>query len=1098
MVPLRFTVKIPYAKYEALPQLVELSPKDMARPTITMLDEAIRFYNYPSGGHGGVYADPKHWPLFNIDTIARATNELHAVFKAQLFAMVDRLYTGKDLGSNIKSEKKGSYNLNIHGDRGKICAELFLSADVRNEDKVQLLKRKPQSVYFREFEKLVGETFKLRVLDPGAIEDKIVYQYKNTELQRDRLVKKAIFETAWGGSWIVKPKYIRDRTQVRTWDPQRPIWPYSPREVGPTEALYFCLQSACLEKQRNASYNQSARFLQRTQNPFLQEIRGLCAAVENLLPIYNPLQKRLYLWRQWEKNLDHLAFVFDAAASSRRDAWIEWKTQTATFRRRIKLCGVGAGLPAAIGLIGIIRVYITDLKARVLMTALSDAIGEIYQEISGYTAMGFYEALSSRDSIAPRGAHTVLENHLVGALKYFRTLPFANIREFAPFWVDSPINQQVSEHFHGFHKKPLFSAQQMTRTPSFKKQKPITGDLSFDAFWADYIPRLPVITKEFFTKYLNVPLLHYKNEREYGAELHAQAHVFVAYQLLGKSEEVLHWDLKKHKQKYQTAENPDKGIKKGRFPTFLITDGSNVWGGRNLPHVSHRYGVEFDFDFGPNLIPWPETTFTKWIKTLNKIPKGKDWIKTFLANRLKERKVHRMKVLAVCFTKKRATKSKAKIPNHPPLVFIPLAKHFVYAQIGLLKNKARKEKYFTEKDLYKKTESKFAGTPHFISDGDAQALGLSEYERTDLADQQRLHVGHLAIMMAGPRTMIYASPLIHIRAMYALRRLARRDGLLFLFQIGGSIGALEEYLGAVSGGEAKEPVPELLSAAFFEKGIILSEEPVVEQTGTGAWFLYNYNTDAKYHIEVLSDNETRCLSISFVLPDALIRSINQVVGGVGFGFAPNDHHDHWHVEFHRVNSKGQDNGKEVPYETHLKSTFEKLFPLWCWLGVDLRGFYEYLKDYKIDSRALFKPLHEQRQKLLSCCADYIIDYEKKYGAGRTTVAPTGEQQQYATISKKLCEELFSPFKDGGMLIEPTIKKEYITNKSYLPTALNETIKRSEKIVWGPLISILNRLGVIGQTKLEFVEWQAILERAEFTDGLDFEIDDVIDEESVVV
>lgn len=1070
---LRFILKVPYEEYERWPQFFELSEKDVGRCNINLLDEAIRFYNYPSGGHGGVYADPKDWPLFNPENISKAVDGLHEVLKKSITSMIGHLYT--NITSQIKEEEKKSPKLGLHSERGKLCAELLISPTLRNEKKIKEIRKHPKKVHFREFEKLVVAMYQLRTLRPKEIENHISYQYKNSRLEKGGL-NKALFEPVWGGSWIVKPKYIRDKIEIMAWNPEKPIWPYGPREVGPTEILYFSLQSTLFEKMQKVSYSQSANFLKNSTHPFLREVRSLCKSVEDIMPSYSQEGKSLQIWRQWERNLDYLAFVFDTASNFKDDAWVEWKTEIAIQGRCIEdyPCGVKVGLPAALGLIGFLQAYIADLKARTLMTALSSAIIDIYEETNGYTAMGLYEALTGRASIAPSGEHTVIDKNLVGSLKLWRTLPSANIKNLAPFWFDSEINQGVSKYFKSLLERPLISQKEWEKKPGYKKQKADIGNgISFDDFRDRYIPRYPVITKDFY-KTLSISEKFLKNwfadERLYGARFEAQLHIYVAFQLLQKSREVLDWDW--DKKEYKTSEDP-KVLKKRRFLShFFITAGSFVWGGRKPPHLTHRKGIYFDFIFGPDLVSWPEAKIADYILKLKRDKKGRGYLNKLCSTNPKYqflRKEWKPKALVICYTKRQEGKKAALRTNRPHIVFRPLLRdEIVNVWIRKVKKFCTREKngevpYYSdnEKSIYLQAERQLTGTPHFVKTDDASSEKIVPEvpeEITELADWQRTHAGHLSILLSAPKLIVYASPIVHFRALHAIRQTLKMEGV-FLF----GLDCFDSYMNYLNDPESNK-VPQELIYAFSEIKIPLSDDHRIEVVKENyEWVLTNY--ESKFKLKVSEDR----LDVHWSVPLDLVNCFSELIRYSGFGFLPHNHHNHWHVEYHSGVSKPKSQSESEKFGTLLT----KFKPIWLLLSVDLIPFRDYLSKYKTNDDPLLKEVANEKVTLLRLVEDYIQEFKNRYGNNnKKNLAP--DQIQERTISEKFKEAIFSAFKEDSELIKPTIRKEHIAaaenTRLNLPVSekLKSQIEISETLLFKHLIPEILR--IIKPEDINFVEW----------------------------
>ena len=74
-----------------------------------------------------------------------------------------------------------------------------------------------------------------------------------------------------------------------------------------------------------------------------------------------------------------------------------------------------------------------------------------------------------------------------------------------------------------------------------------------------------------------------------------------------------------------------------------------------------------------------------------------------------------------------------------------------------------------EESDYEKQEQRLLGTPHFMDTKEAFEAGVPSKYRTELPDWQRTHAAHVALMLSAPRSLVFASPIVHFRAMRAIR-----------------------------------------------------------------------------------------------------------------------------------------------------------------------------------------------------------------------------------------------------------------------------------------------------------------------------------------
>ncbi len=435
-------VDILYEAKDGLPQLFELDPSIYGRTPSNLLDEAIRFYNYPAAG---LYATATAWQVFRNDHVNKAILLLHDVLKEGIVTMVGNLY--KDILGHLDKKKCGNVG-GYHSELGSMCAELLVSPKCRSQEKLKMLERSPNLVHFREFERLMESLGLLRTWGE-RIENIYQERYSNLIGGSESEIRQALFEPAWGGSWIVKPNEYLWKTRDRIWNPENPIWPYAPGNVGPTEKLYFSLLSGVFKRQHNIPFSQSRNHFGQTKDPFLQRVYQQSKTIKQIMPSYEPKNKRIIVWNLGREILStslislKKQYLKSNTSLGRRkeEEWTSWIKRNG--------CGVRVGLPAALGLIGILYAYITDLQARTLMAALSSAIIDIYEKINGYTAVGLCEALSRKGAIATVGDQTVLEKELVGILRQWRTFPAAEVQELNP-WGDAKVDKSVRECLSSF------------------------------------------------------------------------------------------------------------------------------------------------------------------------------------------------------------------------------------------------------------------------------------------------------------------------------------------------------------------------------------------------------------------------------------------------------------------------------------------------------------------------------------------------------------------------------------------------------------------------------------------------------------------------
>ena len=1071
MSSIRF-VSVPHEKREGLPQIVKLDSRalDGIVPG-NLLDEAIRFYNYPLEKR--YCKDRPGWPAFSKKHLEKAIPSLHEVFRQRIVGMVRNLYGS--IPEHINKKTWDNYkNKKVHSKRGVMCAKLLVSDECRKENV------KPP-VYFRKFEKLIPQ---LRDLETLVRQVERTYNDQYSEQIGSSETMQDLFNP-WGGSWVVKPKKQAGMggSSDESWNSgelEQFITQKLEHQVGTTEKLYFTLMSDVFEKLHK---NNLPKSVAETKDDFLKAIYRQSTAIWKLFPLDEKDNKKIKIWRQWQRNLEHLAYIFETAISSPwRDAkskqrideaWVEKQyADYATWEKEnTKQCGIRLGFPAALGLIGILYAYITSLMARTLMGALSSAIIDIYEEINGYTAVSLHRELTQ------------------GKLKAWR-----NFKHVRVDWADSKIEQDASKILKGLLNKPLISKARWRKTPSYKKQTKNIGEegLSFEAFYETYIPRFPVITKQFYenlhgvarqgllgqkkTKLKELIKKWYKDEKLYGATFESQVHIFVAFQLLEKSKEILEWDWKSGKENKDwksSWENKEyffrekrKILNKKRLPCFFIAAGSFVFGGRKLPHMTHRHGVNFDFIFGPDLISWPVSSISDYIVVCKRDKKCKQALKRFSADSTASKKfltkIWRPRAYVICYTKKQEGKKSASRVNRPPMVFrVPIRDRLVNVCLSDVRRYCNAEKtksvpYYSEKekDVYTHVESRLLGTPHFMSPEDALSLGIRAEECTELADWQRTHAGHLSILLSAPSQIIYASPIVHFRALHAIRQALKEEGL-FVF----GFECFDEYVDYLNNPleyffEHNRSIPEKLLETFYSNGIPLDLPHKIEKKDSD-WILENYGSRFRLRTQ---DNY---INVYYLSNDDLVADFSRLIVSTRFTFMPDNHHHHWHVD----------------YASDKLETYKEL---WLALGVDLEGFNNYLGSYQIDNEdPLLKMANKEQSKtnVSEWIRAYMGNFNEMYGEDENKCSD--EQRQNRTIARRLSEVIFgvyksadSPFIKPAVTLDKGSQSNQINIKATTSGELKELIEFSEKLIYGKngLVSLFSSKMKKNQEMSQFIHW----------------------------
>ncbi|HIC91681.1 MAG TPA: hypothetical protein EYP21_06410, partial [Syntrophaceae bacterium] len=182
-------------------------------------------------------------------------------------------------------------------------------------------------------------------------------------------------------------------------------------------------------------------------------------------------------------------------------------------------------------------------------------------------------------------------------------------------------------------------------------------------------------------------------------------------------------------------------------------------------------------------------------------------------------------------------------------------------------------------------------------------------------------------MLSAPSQVIYASPIVHFRALHAIRQALKEEGL-FVFRIECSDrDKYGEYVGYPNNPleyyfEHNRSIPEKLLETFDSNGIPLELPPNIEKKDSD-WILENYGSRFRLRTQ---DNY---INVYYLSNDDLVADFSRLIVSTRFTFMPDNHH-HWHVD----------------YASDKLETYKEL---WLALGVDLEGFNNYLGSYQIDN-----------------------------------------------------------------------------------------------------------------------------------------------------
>ncbi len=125
-------------------------------------------------------------------------------------------------------------------------------------------------------------------------------------------------------------------------------------------------------------------------------------------------------------------------------------------------------------------------------------------------------------------------------------------------------------------------------------------------------------------------------------------------------------------------------------------------------------------------------------------------------------------------------------------------------------------------------------------------------------------------------------------------------------------------------------------------------------------------------------------------------ALKALMGKAEFYWAPNDHHDHWHVVFAKDQSRGEsslgpDQFTVDPHELAV------LLEAWSALGVDLSGFSRNLAERKLATESLFPAAVAERKALLEVMAPWLLPKPSSDEARKKAERLKAERQARATV-----------------------------------------------------------------------------------------------------
>jgi hypothetical protein len=182
---------------------------------------------------------------------------------------------------------------------------------------------------------------------------------------------------------------------------------------------------------------------------------------------------------------------------------------------------------------------------------------------------------------------------------------------------------------------------------------------------------------------------------------------------------------------------------------FSLTAGSYLCGGKYPPHNTHRDGIHFDIGMGPDLMPWQTSKATAflalaypWLAEKGALQYTREQMVAGIFDNGKYRGVY--DIYDVNHVPKDTCSKKLRVTHS----FMRDYKNAIFDHLNGITN----DKSFNE------AENILLGTPHF----------------QNAEDGELAHVGHICVLLSGPYRIVYASAIVHLRALRAVNQAARK------------------------------------------------------------------------------------------------------------------------------------------------------------------------------------------------------------------------------------------------------------------------------------------------------------------------------------
>lgn len=878
---------IPYigTNFDGDPMILNLNMsllRGIDKNSSSLIEEAINFYNYgieKTPLKARVNKKEKIFPKMDKIVLEQAIYELRIRYHDSLKNRFISLLNNKNniLGKNLDSAQKGI-----------IAVRTSLSDKWRNDPHKgshKFLKLEQVEKQLEELRKLIAFTSINNYITPSLISS---IGNPNVIYGPTDMIAMAPNQKDDNGLTIKVSVGLDDSV----------TYSFTNKKIGLTERLYSAYSSEYFHPKKRENIDQIDKNSIKAFE-FLDKINEKVAEISKILPfgIYDQYEYNRKLnntiWKKWFSALDILADEFGCAIQKKHKAL------------GITTIGEKIGLPWALIFIGVLKVYLLDLMLRTLMGSLP--IYKLYNEYNGNAGIALLEALSAREDSSITYAcldrdDVLKDKELVKYDKYLmRTgsrlrVKFTlagTLQDWMKYLNGNFSNPWNTKEWYGFtdvfkdmHDYPIIKSTKLISTNKNKQKiKKIESLISIDYFKKNVIYNFPTVNEEFYEKtgmkQSNINLLNA------GICYFAQAHLYVAAQLLRKAKEVI--GLQEYKD-FRENEN------------FKFGDSSLYWGGKFPPHATHRDGRSIDLNFGPYIVPWPLVSILskeeekKFYVRYKEAKKQKNIQKNkLLIQNYQNYQKYKKDMFRVCDSYDELKKIEGKTTSVNKIVYRPHIKE----AINCIIKKLRETKKIDDSE-YQKIESQLIGTPHFQYP-DLRTPG-KKYERRKYAhnvqDIQMTHIGHLAILLSAPTHIIFASPIVHLRAIYSLIKSNPQSDI-------------------------SQSINKVLDSVMFT-------------------FL-PHNHHNHWHVEyrskslIAKKNQKKISQRKRELNNDRKRE-NAVIFRDDQGFSVNNKH---------AQTVSQIRSEEFPEKPELDQ-FKENFPLWHALGIDFGPFLGYLKKIKKD------------------------------------------------------------------------------------------------------------------------------------------------------